>query len=160
MQHQSPAFSRRWSEHILIETSSWNQRFFSEPPQLIRDSQYMMLPQTSPYRISTMQSFKSFLTPNLVCEFVLRFLEAYCFWTTYIDVGQMSRNEQTCGSVKLNRSSQSQSFVFTKLRHFGINLGILWLVLGPYIFLNSRCGCKMSQLGKTSWCFIKNMICR
>ena len=27
-------------QSMLIETSSWNQRFFSEPPQLIRDSQW------------------------------------------------------------------------------------------------------------------------
>ena len=33
-------------QSILIETSSWNQRFFSEPPQLIRESNYMVLPQT------------------------------------------------------------------------------------------------------------------
>ena len=45
-------------QSILIETSSWNQRFFSEPPQLIRDSHYMVLPQTFPYRISTMQSLQ------------------------------------------------------------------------------------------------------
>ena len=54
------AFSRRRS--ASIETSSWNQRFFSEPPQLIRDSHYMVLPQTFLYRISTMQSFKSYKT--------------------------------------------------------------------------------------------------
>ena len=49
----------------LIETSSWNQQFFSEPPQLIRDSHYMVLPQTFQYRISTMQSFKFYLTFNI-----------------------------------------------------------------------------------------------
>ena len=46
-------------QSILIETSSWNQQFFSE---LIRDSHYMVSPQTFPYRISTMQSFKSYLS--------------------------------------------------------------------------------------------------
>ena len=30
-------------QSILIETSSWNQRIFSEPPQLIRDSHYMVV---------------------------------------------------------------------------------------------------------------------
>ena len=49
----------KWS--ILIETSSWNQRFCSEPPQRIRDSHCMGLPQTLFYRISSMQSFKSYL---------------------------------------------------------------------------------------------------
>ena len=34
-------------QSILIETSSWNQ-----PPQLIRDSHYMVLPLTFPYCIS------------------------------------------------------------------------------------------------------------
>ena len=33
-------------QNILIETSSWNQRFFLEPPQLIRDSHDMVLLQT------------------------------------------------------------------------------------------------------------------
>ena len=53
-------------QSILIETSSWNQRFFSEPPQLISDSHYMVLPQTFPYCISTMQSFKSYLVIKLL----------------------------------------------------------------------------------------------
>ena len=45
-------------QSIPIETSSWNQRFFSGSPQLIRDSHYMVLPQTFLHHISTMQSFK------------------------------------------------------------------------------------------------------
>ena len=53
-------------QSILIETSSWNQRFFSEPPQLIRDSHNMVLPQTFIYRISTMQSFKSYLSLTML----------------------------------------------------------------------------------------------
>ena len=36
---------------ILIETSSWDIQFFLEPPQLIRDSHYMVFLQTFPYRI-------------------------------------------------------------------------------------------------------------
>ena len=38
-------------QSILIETSSWNQQFFSE---LIRDSHYMVLPQTFPYWLKTL----------------------------------------------------------------------------------------------------------
>ena len=33
-------------QSILIKMSSWNQRFFLEPPQPIRNSHYMVLPQT------------------------------------------------------------------------------------------------------------------
>ena len=43
-------FSPEDDQGILIEMSSWKQRFFSEPPQLI----YMELPQTFPYRFSKM----------------------------------------------------------------------------------------------------------
>ena len=57
-------------QSIPIETSSWNQRFFSEPPQLIRDSHYMVLPQTFPYRNSSMQSFKSYLHKTCIFQFL------------------------------------------------------------------------------------------
>ena len=46
-------------QSILIKTSSQNH------PQLIRDSRYVVLPQTFLYRISTMQSFKSYLKISL-----------------------------------------------------------------------------------------------
>ena len=50
-------------QSVLIETSSWNQRFFSaEPPQLIiRDSHYMVLQQTFPYQILLIQQHKSWV---------------------------------------------------------------------------------------------------
>ena len=42
-----PTFSKVL--YFMIDMSSWNQRFFSEPTQLIGDSHYMMLPQTFLY---------------------------------------------------------------------------------------------------------------
>ena len=45
-------------EHNKVQKTirDWNQRLVLEPPQLIRDGHYMVLPQTFPYRISTMLS--------------------------------------------------------------------------------------------------------
>ena len=51
---------------ILIEPSSWNQRFFSEPPQLITDSHYMVLPQTLPYCISIVHAKFQILLINII----------------------------------------------------------------------------------------------
>ena len=48
------------NQSILIEMLSWNQQFFPEP-HLFRDYHYMQFPQTLLYRISTVQSFKSYL---------------------------------------------------------------------------------------------------
>ena len=44
-----------WSKHHVETIGS-----FQNHPQLIRDSHYMVSPQTFPYRNSTMQSFKSY----------------------------------------------------------------------------------------------------
>ena len=54
------AFSRRRSEHTDRNVKLKPTVLF-RTTQLIRDRHYMVLPQTFPWRISTMQSFKSYL---------------------------------------------------------------------------------------------------
>ena len=46
---------------ILIETAVETNGSFQNHPNSFRDSHYMVLPQTFLYRISTMQSLKSYL---------------------------------------------------------------------------------------------------
>ena len=73
--------SQEDDQGILIKTSSWNQRFVWEPPQPIRDSHYMVLPQTFPYantlcpticaKANYSQKNKSwFMTLLLLCLFI------------------------------------------------------------------------------------------
>ena len=52
-------------QNILIETSSWNQRFFSEPPQLIRDSRYLVLPQNISISYFHYAKFQILLNVNI-----------------------------------------------------------------------------------------------
>ena len=83
-----------------------NQRFFSKPPKLIRESHHMVLPQTFLYRFSTMHKFQILLKFKLFwCykSFVLVRLP----WLDYMSPILLNMNLIWTASGKWHSTSRS-----------------------------------------------------
>ena len=98
------AFSRRRSEHT-DRNASWNQRFFSGPAQLIRDSHYMVLPQTFPYNIFKTKTTKVTHSNNkyrFECTLYIIFFSfslIMSFWILTFQENFQTKNQQVIISM-------------------------------------------------------------